>query len=64
MRTKIKRKADGLIKVGFRLPARLKKAIEEKALIERRSANDQVIVLLENALNREKQQETVAEAQG
>ena len=47
---KVKHKNEELIKVGFRIPARLKKAIEDKALIERRSTNDQVIVLLEQSL--------------
>jgi hypothetical protein len=47
---KIKQENEKLVKVGVRLPARLKKAIEEKAISERRSINDQVIVLLEQSL--------------
>jgi len=49
---KAKRKDEELLKVGYRLPARLKQAIEDKALAERRSANDQVIVLLEQSLKK------------
>jgi hypothetical protein len=39
-----------MVKVGFRIPLRLKKAVENTARSERRSANDQAIVLLEKAL--------------
>jgi len=49
---KVKLKNEELLKVGYRLPARLKQAIENKALAERRSTNDQVIVLLEQSLER------------
>jgi hypothetical protein len=51
---KIMRKDEQLIKTGCRLPAGLKKAIEAKAVSERRSVNDQVIVLLEAAMELEK----------
>ena len=46
---KIKRNEE-LVKVGLRIPLRLKKAMEDMALNERRSVNDQAIVLLEKAL--------------
>jgi hypothetical protein len=48
---KIKRKDEELIKVGYRIPANLKNKIEAAARMERRSENDQVIVLFERALS-------------
>ena len=48
---KAKREQEELVKVGFRIPLRLKKAMEYTAVNERRSINDQAIVLLEKALN-------------
>jgi hypothetical protein len=48
---KIKRQDEELIKTGFRLPLRLKKSIEDMARKERRSVNDQAIVLFEKALS-------------
>ena len=48
---KTRRKNEELVKVGYRLPARLKNAVEEKAVSERRSVNDQVIVLLEKGMS-------------
>ena len=48
---KAKREQEELVKVGFRIPLRLKKAMEDTAVNERRSINDQAIVLLEKALN-------------
>jgi hypothetical protein len=47
---KSRRENEELIKVGFRIPRQLNEAITREAIDERRSANDQVIVLLEKAL--------------
>jgi hypothetical protein len=47
---KIKRTDEELIKVGFRIPRRIKEQIAARAVEERRSANDQFIVLMEKAL--------------
>jgi hypothetical protein len=47
---KIKRRDEELIKVGLRIPLRLKEQIAMRAIEERRSANDEFIVLMEKAL--------------
>lgn len=47
---KVRLESELVVKVGYRIPVLLKKAVEEKALQERRSINDQVIVMLEQAL--------------
>ena len=48
---KIKREGEELIHVGIRLPVQIKAMVNEVAYRERRSINDQYIVLLEKALN-------------
>ena len=50
---KVKQKGETLIKVGYRIPEALNKALAEKAKADRRSVNDQVIFLLEKALKEE-----------
>ena len=50
---KVRYRDEQLIKVGFRIPSGLKKALEDRAITERRSINDQVIYLLEQALKEE-----------
>jgi len=47
---KAKRENEILVKVGYRLPPDLIKRIEESAVANRRSINDEVIILLESAL--------------
>jgi|GEM_PF-2869534 len=47
---KAKRENEILVKVGYRLPPDLIKRIEESAIANRRSINDEVIILLESAL--------------
>ena len=47
---KVKPENEELVKVGYRIPANLKKGIEALAIKERRSVNDQVIVIFEKAL--------------
>ena len=49
MEMKIRRNEE-MVKVGLRLPLQMKETIDEMAASERRSINDQVIVLLEKAL--------------
>jgi len=49
---KARRTGEVLVKVGLRLPQSLKEAMEISAKSERRSVNDQAIVLLEKALRR------------
>ena len=46
---KIQRKEE-MVKTGYRLPTVLKRAIDEMAVAERRSTNDELIVLLERGL--------------
>ena len=50
-------RGETLIKVGYRIPVGLKEALEKKAREERRSVNDQVICLLERALQEKGQKE-------
>ena len=49
---KAKRKGEKFAAMQIRFPIGLKKAIEEKAVSERRSINDQVIVLLEQVMSK------------
>ena len=44
---KAKREGEELVKVGYRLPPRLIKLVEMSALDNRRSINDEMIVILE-----------------
>ena len=48
---KTKKEGEELVKVGYRLPPDLIKQIEESAIANRRSINDEVIVLLEAAIS-------------
>jgi hypothetical protein len=48
---------EDLIKVGFRIPRRMKEQIAIRAIEERRSANDQFIVLMEKALKEKEAKE-------
>ena len=45
-----KRKDEEKVKVTWRIPTNLKQKLDESAIRERRSENDQLIVLLENIL--------------
>ena len=47
---KLKRKGEMLVSSGYRLPPELIEKIRESAVKNRRSANDEVIVLLEEAI--------------
>ena len=57
MRMKTKRAGEELINQGFRLPPALIERIKDLAAKERRSINDQAIVLLEKALGERKAEE-------
>jgi hypothetical protein len=46
----MKRRKEELVKVGLRIPRDIKDLIACRAIEERRSANDEFIVLLEKAL--------------
>ena len=50
MNMKAQRKGEEMIKVGLRFPRQIKEVIDDIAVRERRLINDQVIVLLEKAL--------------
>ena len=49
---KAKQKGEELVKVGYRLPPGLIERIKDSAVANRRSINDEVIVLLEESLER------------
>ena len=49
---KKKRENEEMVKVSWRIPSRLKESIDALAVKERRSVNDQAIVLLEKALGK------------
>ena len=50
---KTKRDGEELVKVAYKLPKTLKQALEDMAVAERRSMNDQLIVLLARILTKE-----------